>query len=294
MRHWLLIGGKGTIGTALQAHLTKVNEPFTVVDIEECNVLVESLVERVVRENIPTHVVHLAAWVGRVHNEEYQRMALNVNVIGTYNVIQACLKHKVKMVHISTSETYGLRFNEPHTRPAIEIHAVDDYPFYNGIYGQSKMMGEKLVWHYWRNYALNYSMVRPFMCYSPINNQSNNATCISKMVDAALHDEPIMAHTDTSRSWCYHTDMAEGIYLAGVQGNRLYNIGNPYEAVSSIKLANIIREMCRSGSEIITGPPPDDIFKHKHFSIRLAEDELYFRPKVILEDGLQEVIDARK
>ena len=296
MRKFLVIGSTGTIGSYLLKFLQDKGEEVVGIDkigVPSVDILQAKYLDSVLSSIGPSHVIHLAAVVGREHNEQVQSESLLVNIIGSHNVIQSCLKHKCKLTYIGTSESYGSRFYYPDSRQTDEVFAWNDFPEFNGIYGLSKLVGEKLVQHYWRNYHLDYSIARIMMCYSPIKNKSNDQTAISRFMDAAVKNEPLKVHRDTSRSWCYVSDVAEGIYLVAINGSRMYNIGNDKEFITNENLAEKIIKLTGSKSKIVLSDPPRDIFPHKTFNIGLARKELNFEPKISLDKGLKLMYSER-
>ena len=298
MRKFLLIGGAGTIGRNLHRYLIEKDEIVKSVDAiyqdeNYVDILNPSSLDNVISNYEPTHVIMLAAAVGRVFNESDHNNSINTNVMGAYNVIQACLTYKTKITYIGTSEAYGSRFGSGHQYPADEFAVPTDFPIFKGIYGFTKLVAEKLVEHYTINHNLESSVCRLFMCYAADGAVRNNNICINRMLISAMSNKKIEVHKETSRAWCYVDDIVEGIYLVAIKGNRLYNIGKPDERISSIDLAKKIIKITKSKSKINLIEPDHDIYKHKHFHIKLAES-IGFKPKVTLNEGLQWVYSAIK
>jgi len=294
MRRFLLIGGAGTVGRNLQKYLESKKEisrsvDFVYQDGNFIDIQDTRSVENIFMSYHPTHVILLAAAVGRVFNSLDHHNSLTTNVMGAYNIIQACLAHKCKLTYIGTSESYGSRFLSGDQYPASEFAVPTDFPIFKGIYGMTKLFAEKLVEFYTLNHGLDSSVARLFMCYAADGSKANEKTAISRMFKSAMNNDDIEVHHNTSRSWCYVDDIVNGIYSVAVQGNRLYNIGNPYEKISSFDLATKIATLTKSKSAIVSVPAPDDIYPHKDFNISLAEDELSFKPQIKLDDGLKKV-----
>jgi UDP-glucuronate decarboxylase len=292
MRRFLLIGGAGTVGRNLQHYLTRQNEisesvDFIYHDEKFVDILDSVSLEKAFSNFHPTHVILLAASVGRVFNSLDHHNSLMTNVMGAYNVIQACLANKCKLTYVGTSESYGSRFNSSPNYPTDEFSVPMDFPIFHGIYGFTKLVAEKLVEHYTLNHGLSSSVVRLFMCYAADGSTANHQTAISRMFRSAMMNGPIEVHKDTSRSWCYVTDIVKGIYLVALKGDRLYNIGNPNENISSEDLAQKIIDLTGSKSDLNLIEPDPDIYRHKKFNIRLAESAFGFTPVVTLDEGLK-------
>lgn len=291
MRRFLLIGGAGTVGRNLQNYLTEKNEVFDSVDFIYHDEKFVDILDSVSLENAfsrfkPTHVILLAASVGRVFNSLDHHNSLMINVMGAYNVIQSCLAHRCKLIYVGTSESYGCRFNSSRNFPTDEFAVPLDFPVFHGIYGFTKLVAEKLVEHYTLNHDLSSSVVRLFMCYAADGSTANDQTAISRMFRSAVLNAPIEVHKNTSRSWCYVTDIVQGIYLVAIKGNRLYNIGNPDETITSEDLAQKIIKLTGSKSKINLKEPDPDIYRHKDFNIKLAK-KIGFKPTVTLDEGLR-------
>jgi len=104
-------------------------------------------------------VVHLAAlWL--LHCHEYPRSAFDVNVRGTFNVLEACRKHKVeKLVYSSSASVYGDAVEEPMT---------EDHPYNNWtFYGATKIAGEHMIKAYHKRYGINGIGLRYMNVYGP-------------------------------------------------------------------------------------------------------------------------------
>ena len=97
-------------------------------------------------------VFHLAAlWLLQCH--EYPRSAFDVNVRGTFNVMEACVQSRVaRLVYSSSASVYGDAVEEPMT---------EDHPFNNrNFYGATKICGEAMLRAYHHRYGLNYVGLR--------------------------------------------------------------------------------------------------------------------------------------
>jgi dTDP-glucose 4,6-dehydratase len=294
MRRFLIIGAAGTVGRNLTRYLEGKKEVYRGVDFvyrdhRFIDILNAESVAWQFNNFHPTHVIHLAAAVGRVFNSLDHHNSINVNVLGTFNVIRESIEYKAKFTYVGTSESYGSRFKTSPNYPADEFAVPMDFPVFKGIYGLTKLVGEKLVGFYTVNSHLCSSVVRLFMCYAADGSVANDQTAISRMFRSAMANEPIEVHKDTSRSWCYVDDIVQGIYLAAQKGYRLYNIGKPDETIASLALAQKIIHLTGSKSKIREIEPPPDIYRHKNFNIKLAQEELGYEPTIGLDEGLGRV-----
>ena len=128
--------------------------------------------------------------------------------------------------------------------------------------------------------------------------RTNDGRALITFVAQAIKNEPITVFGDGShsRSFCYVTDMVEGIYKAmfseGTKGE-IFNLGNPEE--SSMKdLAKKIKEISGSRSEIVFKPLPPDDPSRRQPDISKAKKVLDWEPEVGLEEGLKKTIGYYK
>lgn len=104
-------------------------------------------------------VFHLAAlWL--LHCHEYPDSAFKVNIEGTYNVIMACIRNKVKrLVYSSSASVYG---------NAVELPMTEDYPYNNDtFYGATKIAGEHMLVSLGKRYGLSWAGLRYMNVYGP-------------------------------------------------------------------------------------------------------------------------------
>jgi len=93
------------------------------------------------------YVFHLAAmWL--LHCKDYPRTAFDVNIAGTFNVLESCVKHKVKkLIYSSSASVYG---------DAVEVPMTEEHPFNNrNFYGATKIAGEAMCTAFNDRYGLN-------------------------------------------------------------------------------------------------------------------------------------------
>ena len=109
-------------------------------------------------------VIHLAAmWL--LHCKDFPRTAFHVNIEGTFNVLEACVKNKIKrLVYSSSASVYG---------DASEVPMTEDHPFNNkNFYGATKIAGEAMCRAYHDRYGLSYVGLRYMNVYGPHQDQT--------------------------------------------------------------------------------------------------------------------------
>ena len=116
-----------------------------------------------IKKHKPDVVVHLAALTGLVKCEKYNYSTFQINVLGTFNVVKACLESGAKLIFISSREVYGETMNN---------ESKEDDPLKpKNVYGVTKMLGEFLVKNAGQNYNLDYTILRLTNVYGPEGNE---------------------------------------------------------------------------------------------------------------------------
>ena len=109
------------------------------------------------------YVFHLAAmWL--LHCKDFPRTAFEVNIAGTFNVLEACVKHKVKkLIYSSSASVYG---------DAVEVPMTENHPFKNkNFYGATKIASEAMCTAYNDRYELEIIGLRYMNVYGPGQDQ---------------------------------------------------------------------------------------------------------------------------
>ena len=110
------------------------------------------------------YVIHLAAmWL--LHCKDFPRTAFHVNIEGTFNVLEACVRNKIKrLVYSSSASVYG---------DAVEVPMTEEHPFMNrNFYGASKIAGEAMCRAFHDRYGLSYVGLRYMNVYGPHQDQT--------------------------------------------------------------------------------------------------------------------------
>src|SRR5438552_13629827 len=167
-------------------------------------------------------VFHFAAlWLLQCH--EFPRSAFDVNVRGTFNVMEACVKNGVhRLVYSSSASVYGDAVEEPMT---------EDHPFNNkNFYGATKIAGEAMLRAFHHRYGLDYVGLRYMNVYGPRQDYHGAyIAVIMKMLDAIDRGEGPTVLGDGSEAFDFVA--AEDCGLANVCAmkasttDRFYNVG---------------------------------------------------------------------
>jgi UDP-glucose 4-epimerase len=235
-------------------------------------------------------VFHFAAlWLLQCY--EYPRAAFDVNIRGTFNVLEACVANDVKrLVYSSSASVYGDAVEEPMT---------EDHPFnFENFYGATKVAGEAMATAMHGRYGLPYVSLRYMNVYGPRQDyQGAYIAVIMKMLDSIDRGEPLIVYGegDQAYDFVYVGDCAEANVCAmkADASDRAYNVGTGIR--TSIKeLADLVLELTGSDVGIRYEPAGLTFVKNRIGSPDRAEAELGFRAKVGLEEGLGALIDWRQ
>jgi dTDP-glucose 4,6-dehydratase len=213
---------------------------------------------------------------------------MKVGSIGTLHALGLAKEKGARFIIASTSETYG----DPQIHPQPESYWGNVNPVGpRGVYDEAKRFAEALTMAYRRTHNVNTGIVRIFNTFGP-RMRPNDGRAIPTFVRQALNGETITVAGDGSqtRSVCYVDDLIEGIVRmlhSDLEGP--VNIGNPHE-LTMLKLAEWIRDLAASKSEITFIPRPEDDPMVRQPDIRLAQERLGWSPQVPIEEGLKRTI----
>jgi nucleoside-diphosphate-sugar epimerase len=299
----LLTGGAGFIGTRLAERLacwTKVvlldsfrrnalsytpelaNHPN--IAVRTGNVLDTAALDEAL-EGIET-VVHLAAIAGVSSYYDRSLETLQVNILGTTNVLEAAAKRGVRrFVYFSTSEVYGQNALWVNEGDPLCIGSPTDRRW---VYAASKLAGEHLTLRSAEQYGLECAIVRPFNIYGP---GQVGEGAIANFCRAVVDGKPMTVYGDGSaiRAWCYVSDLVDAVEVilrepSAVGG--VFNIGNPREVETTLGLARRLVRLEPAGTIQF------EDMKHLEIRARIpcidqARRVLGFEPKVELDEGLR-------
>lgn len=235
-------------------------------------------------------VFHLAAlWI--LHCHEYPRSAFDVNIRGTFNVIEACIKHKVKrVVYSSSASVYG---------DALEIPMTEEHPYNNfTFYGASKIAGEHMFKSLGKRYGFEWAGLRYMNVYGPRQDYKGAYTAVMmKALDRLDQGENPVVHGDGSQRYDFITveDTARANIHAmqATASGRCYNVGRGVGTTIK-ELMELLIELSGSKAKIHYEPAGLTFVTNRIGSTALAEKDLGFTWKDDLKDGLKRLIDWRR
>lgn len=299
----LVTGGCGFIGSHLCDYLLEKDASVICMDnlitgdiknishnigCEKFLFIKHNVVEYIYVDGKIDYVLHFASCASPADYLKYPIPTLKVGSLGTHKTLGFALSKKAKYLLASTSEVYG----DPLVIPQKETYWGNVNPVgLRGVYDESKRFAEAMVMAYHRFHNLDTKIARIFNTYGP-RMRINDGRVIPNFISQALKGEPLTVYGDgtQTRSFCYISDMVEGIYkLMKSNLNFPVNLGNP-EEITIIELAELILKITKSRSKIVYKKLPEDDPKRRKPDITLAEKELRWRPKVSLQEGLKETV----
>ena len=235
-------------------------------------------------------VFHFAAlWLLQCH--EFPRSAFDVNVRGTFNVMEACVKQGVqRLVYSSSASVYGDAVEEPMT---------EDHPFKNkNFYGATKIAGEAMLRAFHHRYGLEYVGLRYMNVYGPRQDyQGAYIAVIMKMLDAIDRGEGPTVLGDGSEAFDFvaveDCGLANVCAMKATTTDRFYNVGTGTRT-SLKELAELLLELTGCDKPIAYAPRSQaTLVRNRIGSPALAAADLGFRPRAGLREGLERLIAWR-
>jgi dTDP-glucose 4,6-dehydratase len=234
-------------------------------------------------------VLHFASPASPIDYLELPIQTLKVGSLGTHNALGLAMAKKARFLLASTSEVYG----DPLVHPQPESYWGNVNPIGpRGVYDEAKRFAEAMTMAYHRAHLVDTRIVRIFNTYGE-RMRPRDGRVVPALIGQALAGHPMTVFGDgrQTRSFCYVSDLIEGIYrLLLSQETEPVNIGNPAE-LSVLDFARTIQRLTGTRSEIVFQPLPVDDPRVRQPDIAKAKTKLQWEPRVKLEDGLMRTIE---
>lgn len=313
-KHVLVIGGAGFIGSHVVEELLKTDVKKILIydnftrgkksniapfledsrceifpdggDIRDIDVL-NSAVSKV------DAVIHLAAmWL--LHSKEYPRTAFDVNIQGTFNVLEACVRNNIeRLVYSSSASVYG---------DAVEIPMTESHPFNNkNFYGATKIAGEAMARAFYDRYGLSYVGLRYMNVYGPHQDQTAAYTgVIPIMLNKIDAGETPIINGDGTQAYDFITarDVARCniAALTSETTDEFFNVGTGIQTTIK-ELCDLILKLRNSNLRVSYKPYSDEdirrLVQNRIGSTEKASRLLNFTFEDDLETGLKSLIEWR-
>jgi len=231
-------------------------------------------------------IYHLASIASPPKYRKYPIETLDVNVVGTRNMLDLAAKHGAKFLLTSTSEIYGDPLEHPQKESYFgNVNTVGE----RSCYDESKRCAETYVYEYRRKYeTTDFKICRIFNTYGP-HMDIDDGRVITNIIKQIIQNRPVMICGDgkQTRSFCYIDDMLDGLVaLMGSREAGPINLGNPNTECSINRLIQIFEKMLGSKIVVTRVPKMENDPMVRRPDISAARRILGFSPKVGLEEGL--------
>lgn len=298
-----ITGGAGFIGSTLASKLAENNEIILFDNLARNTIKHTNLLDhkniRLIEGDILDFnavltamkgvdiVVHAAAIAGIETVSTFPVTTMEVNIVGTSNILRAAVENNIKerVLEFSTSEIFGsMAYRVTESANSIAGSVGES----RWVYAVSKLAGEHLTHSYHKQFDLPTVTVRPFNVYGP---GQTGEGAIQIFIRKALNDEDILIYGDGTqiRAWCFVDDMVDGL-LKALDSDRAvgesFNIGNSRAVTTIYGLAEIVCRVLNSKSNIIFKDPLSADIELRIPETKKAEKLIDFKAKVDLEEGI--------
>jgi dTDP-glucose 4,6-dehydratase len=303
MPRTLITGGAGFIGSHLCDYFLRLGHEVICIDnlltgdisniahIRNENFLFikHDVTNYIYVEGKLDYLLHFASPASPIDYEKLPIQTLKVGSLGTHKALGLAKGKRATFLLASTSEVYG----DPLVHPQSEEYWGNVNPIGpRGVYDEAKRFAEAMTMAYHRIHGVDTRIIRIFNTYGP-RMRLEDGRAIPGFICQALRGEDVTVFGDGSqtRSFCYISDLVEGIYRVLMSGdNRPVNLGNPQE-LTVLGLAQAIIRLTDSRSKIVFTPLPQDDPKRRQPDITRAKQLCGWEPKVEFTTGLAETIE---
>lgn len=227
-------------------------------------------------------VFHLAALADIVPSMQYPEKYYNANVTGTLKLLQSMVRNNVKkIIYTASSSCYGI----PDVFPTDE--KAEERPQYP--YALTKLLGEKIIFHWAMIYQINAISLRLFNVYGTRSRTSGTyGAMFGVFLAQKLANQPLTIVGDGSqtRDFTYVTDVVNALIIVGKTDitNQIFNIGSG-ETISINKIVNLLE--CNKVFIPKRPGEPDCTFANINKITELTK----WRPKIKIAEGIKYLID---
>jgi UDP-glucuronate 4-epimerase len=305
----LVTGGAGFIGSHLAEKLLEYGDK--VINLDNFNDFYDPLIKRknIIRAELSPRyilvegdirdktllnhiftafkidtVVHIAALAGVRKSIENPLEYVDVDIMGTVNLLEQSRIHKVKkFIYASTSSVYGLN--------PIPFKEADNIKSPISPYAAAKQAGELFCRTYHNLYDIPMVCLRFFTVYGPRQRPEMAIHYFVRMIDEEK-EIPIFGDGSSSRDYTYVDDIVKGI-VASIHLNcefEIFNLGNS----NPIRLNNLIdlieKELGKNAYRVYLRMQSGDV-EHTLADINKSKAILGYEPAVSIEEGIKKFVD---
>ncbi len=240
-------------------------------------------------------VLHFASPASPIDYLNLPIQTLKVGALGTHKALGLAKAKGARFLLASTSEVYG----DPQVHPQPETYWGHVNPIgVRGVYDEAKRFAEAMAMAYYRYHGVDTRIVRIFNTYGP-RMRLNDGRVVPNFIAQALRHQPLTVYGGRqTRSFCYVSDLVEGIYRltmldAGGPDDIHYpvNLGNP-EEFSILQFAEIINRLTNNPAGIVFEDADiKDDPETRQPDIARARQLLHWEPTIPLKEGLAQTIE---
>lgn len=287
----LVTGAAGLVGRRLIRRLIEQGRSVVALDrlasitsegveIKECDLGDIHRLHAMAKDGIDS-IVHCGAYSGPMVAREAPYSMVQVNIVGTANVLELARIHGARrFVYCSSTSAYGVVDAGPVSEDVILRPG--------SLYGASKVASEYIVTAYAEQYGLSAASLRLSWVYGP--GRTTDCVIRTMLEDVqAKRATRIAFGSDFPRQFIHVDDAAEGLLNAldaSVLPRATYNLTGDTR-VTLAEIAQVVRGLSPEANiELQSGPDPVDEYQAK-FSIEAARRDLNYEPKISLEQGIR-------
>ncbi|MDI6840313.1 MAG: NAD-dependent epimerase/dehydratase family protein [bacterium] len=300
MSNILVTGGAGFIGSNLVHELIKQGEKVVVIDdlsqgkLENLHkkakfykLKVEDTgIFQIVKQEKIDYIFHLAAQIDVRKSFSNPILDAKSNIIGTINILQAAKEAGVRKFIFASSG--GVIYGDTNKQATEEVETKPSSP-----YGISKLVGEKYLELYGKEYGIKYTIIRYANVYGQRQNPDGEAGVVAIFTKQMLNNKQctIYGFGKMIRDYVYVKDAVDATILAMNKGeNEIFNIGTG-RPTSVNELFSIMKEITKYSITPLYKPKRRGELDRSILDCRKAEKLLKWKPRVTLEEGIRQTIN---
>ena len=263
------------LSTGTESNLNK-KAKFFEVDIRS------AVIDKIFERTKPEVLCHHAAQIDVRKSTDDPIFDADVNILGTLNLLNACVRHKVRKVIFAS--TGGAIYGEQNYFPADEKHPANPL----SPYGVTKLTTEKYLHFYRQTYGIEYVSLRYANVYGPRQNPFGEAGVVAIFAERLLSGKKAVINGDgkQTRDFVFVDDVVESNLLAlEYRKSDIFNIGTGIETdVNTI--FRLLKKMTGSSQKEIHAPPKPGEQQRSVLDYSKARSVLKWRPKYGLQEGM--------